>query len=286
MNRGQILAGVVAGGLLVCTVWAQAPFRQYPAWEYYNFELPKDFNVPGEWTFARLMYPTSSVIIDWQSTERRGFDWHLGFTNWTIDYPRSDRHLAMAIRRLTRVDAKSVEQPINLEEDDVFNYPWLYAAEVGHWELTEQMVLKLREFLDRGGFFMCDDFHGTDEWDLFLHCMRRVLPDRQIIDIPDSDSIFHTVYDLDDRYQIPGYQYVQTNSLCEKCATHPNRGYGGDAPHFRGIYDDHGRLIAVMSHNNDLGDSWENADDPKYPQRFSALGIRIGVNYLIYSMTH
>jgi hypothetical protein len=135
------------------------------------------------------------------------YDWHQGMTNWTIDYPRSDRHLALAIRRLTRIDARSAEQPINLEQDDdVFNYPWLYAVEVGHWQLTDQMVAKFREFLDRGGFFMCDDFHGTKEWEVFIHSFKKVEPDREIIDIPDDDPIFHTVYDLDERYQVPGMQ--------------------------------------------------------------------------------
>ena len=290
MTRGQILAALVGCGLLVCTLWAQDPFREYPAWEYNNFPLPPDYKVPGEWTFARLMYPTTPLNIDWQAREKRGYDWHDGNTNWTIDYPRSDRHLALAIRRLTRIAGKSAEQPVNLEQDDdVFNYPWLYAVEVGHWELTDQMVKKFREFLDRGGFFMCDDFHGDDEWNVFIHCMRRIEPDRQIVDIPDKDPIFHTVYDLDDRYQVPGMQYTQTHSICEKCPTdyfHGVDGGGGSGGHFRGIYDDKGRLIAVMTHNNDLGDSWENADEPTYPARFSALGIRIGVNYIVYAMTH
>jgi hypothetical protein len=288
MQRGKILAGTIGVGLLVCTLWAQDPFREYPAWEYNNFPLPKDYLTPGEWTFARLMYPTSKVYVDWQSTTNTEFDWHTGHTNWTIDYPRSDRHLSAAIRRLTRIDGKSAEQPINLEaDDDVFNYPWLYAVEVGHWELTEQMVVKFREFLDRGGFFMCDDFHGTKEWEVFIHCMKRIIPDREIVDIPLDDPINHTVYDINERYQVPGAQSeFPPYSVCEKCRTNPTWGSGGDDPHFRGIYDDHGRLLAVMTHDNDLGDSWENADDPKYPQKYSALGIRIGVNYIIYAMTH
>ncbi len=95
---------MVGACVLACTVFAQKPFREYPAWEYNNFPLPKDYMVPGEWTFARLMYPTTHLRIDWQSEFKRGFDWHEGNTNWTIDYPRSDRHLALAIRRLTRID--------------------------------------------------------------------------------------------------------------------------------------------------------------------------------------
>src|SRR5579862_851378 len=175
MRFSWLVAGVTGVGLLVCTVFAQRPFREYPAWEYNNFPLPADYQVPGEWTFARLMYPTTHLVIDWQSEFKRGYDWHEGNTNWTIDYPRSDRHLALAIRRLTRIQTRSAEQPINLEEDDdVFNYPWLYAVEVGHWELSDVQIAKFREFLLRGGFFMCDDFHGDDEWRVFLYSMQKV----------------------------------------------------------------------------------------------------------------
>jgi hypothetical protein len=281
MRRGSFLALSVGCGILVCTLLAQRPFREYPAWEYNNFPIPPDYQVPGEWTFARLMYPTTHFRIDWQSEYKRGFDWREGNTNWTIDYPRSDRHLSAAIRRLTRVQVRSVEQPINLDtDDDVFNYPWLYAVEVGHWELTPPQIAKFREFLLRGGFFMCDDFHGDDEWQVFTITMNKVFPDRPIVDLDNHAAIFHTVFDLDNRYQVPGAQFIRSRSVCEKCNA------GGAVPHWRGIYDDHGRLMVAMCHNMDLGDSWENADDPEYPEKYSALGIRIGVNYIVYAMTH
>jgi hypothetical protein len=287
MRRRAILGGIVGSGLLALTLWGQNPFREYPPWEPHNLVLPRDYNIPAEWTFARLMYPTTHYQFDWQSEYRRGFDWREGFTNWTIDYPRSDRHLAMAVRRLTRLDAKSVEQTINLErDDDVFNYPWMYAAETGHWELTPSQIAKFREFLLRGGFFMCDDFHGADEWQIFMETMQKVFPDRQVVDIDNKDAIFHLVFDLDDRYQVPGAQYLRSRSICEKCATSFPPAIGGDTAHWRGIYDDHGRVMVAICHNMDLGDSWEHADDPTYPERFSALGMRIGVNYVVYSMTH
>jgi hypothetical protein len=274
-------------GLLAITLFAQNPFRQYPAWENYTDPPPPDYQVPAEWTFARLMYPTTRHQIDWQSEFRRGWDWREGNTNWTIDYPRSDRHLSMAVRRLTRVDGKSVEQVINLDnDDDVYNYPWLYSVETGHWELTDPQIAKFREYLLRGGFFMCDDFHGSDEWEVFLETMKKVFPERQIVDLDNKDAIFHSVFDLDDRYQVPGAQYLQSHSVCEKCPSARLPGYGGDTPHWRGIYDDKGRIMVAMCHNMDLGDSWEHADDPLYPERFSALGIRIGVNYIVYAMTH
>ena len=107
--------------------------------------------------------------------------------------------------------------------------------------------------------------------------MRRVFPDRQIVDIVDTDQIFHTIYDLDDRYQVPGAQFIRSGSTSE---------YGGVDPHWRGIYDDRGRIMVAICHDMDLGDSWEHADNPAYPQKYSALGIRIGVNYVTYAMSH
>jgi Domain of unknown function (DUF4159) len=281
MRFSRFFILVASLALVVCTLFAQRPFRQYPAWEYFSFPLPKDWSIPGEWTFARLMYPTTSVDVDWQARYRRGYDWREGNTNWTIDYPRSDRHLAAAINRLTRVHGRTVEQPVNLDEDDdVFNYPWLYAVEVGHWELTDSQINKFREYLLRGGFFMCDDFHASNEWEIFVYTMQKVFPDRPIVDIPDGDAIFHTVFDLQERYQVPGMQYVNSHRIYEKDER------TGSPAHWRGIYDDNGRLMAAICHNMDLGDSWENADEPTYPQKFSDLGIRIGVNYIIYAMTH
>jgi hypothetical protein len=242
-------------------------FREYDGWEYENFPVPADFQTPGEWTFARFMY--RAVIDHYRGGRGR---------NWTIDYPRSDRHLSAAVRRLTRIQSRSVEEPVAAEDgDDIYNWPWLYAVEVGHWDLTDLQAAKLRDFLDRGGFFMCDDFHGTIEWDTFVASMKRVLPDRPIVEIPDNDPIFHTVFDLDARYQVPGDQFEHSHRTYEK---------DGFQARWRGIYDDKGRLMVAICHNMDLGDSWEHADNPQYPEQYAALGARIGVNYIVYAMTH
>jgi hypothetical protein len=171
-----------------------------------------------------------------------------------------------------------VEQPVNLDDgDDVYNWPWLCAGEMGDWKLTDAQAAKLREFLLRGGFLMLDDFWGTEEWNRFNESMQRVFPDRPIVEIDNRDALFHTIYDLDDRYQIPGEWALARG------ATYRN---DGQIPHWQGIYDDHERLMVAISFNSDIGDSWEWADDPRYPEKYSALGIRIGVNYVVYSMTH
>ena len=252
----------------------QGPFREYPSVEYGVPSLPHDYQEKTEWVFARLMYPPFSG--------GRGFgyrysrDWTRGSSNWTIDYPRSDRHLSAAVRRLTRVHTRSVEQCVNLDdEDEVYNWPFLYAVQVGEWGPTDAQMEKLRDYLLRGGFFMADDFHGTVEWQVFEERIKKAFPDRPIVEIPDNDPIFHTMFDLDDRYRVTGAEHLAVGYKLD----------GKDA-HWRGIYDDHGRVMVAISFNSDLGDSWEWSNNPRYPQKFSDLGMRIGVNYVIYAMTH
>ncbi|HTW67224.1 MAG TPA: DUF4159 domain-containing protein [Bryobacteraceae bacterium] len=274
----RFLLASVATSALICAAFAQRPFREYPGFEYENFPIPPDWRVPGEWAFARLMYPSAHRFYAGEYPRPYHADWWDGRTDWTIDYPRSDRHLSAAVRRLTRIQARSVEEPVNLDDgNEVYNWPWLYGVEVGHWNLTDAQAAKLRDFLLRGGFFMCDDFHGTDEWNIFIASMSRVFPDRPIVDIENSNPIFHTIFDLDDRYQVPGEQFVYSHRVYEK---------DGYVPHWRGIFDDKGRIMVAICHDMDLGDSWENADNPLYPEKYTALGMRIGINYIVYAMTH
>ena len=254
---------------------AQRPFKQYQAAEYEDFPLPPDWNQKTEWTRARLHYP--SVYAH----SRFGPD-----LNWTIDYPRSDRHLLAGVRRLTRIDTRSVEQVVSLDgTDDIYNWPVLYGVEVGHWLLPPQQAAQLREFLLRGGFFMCDDFHGSEEWEgnnewqTFTDSMTRVFPDRQIEDIPDNDPIFHTLYDLQDRFQVPGAQVFETGITYEKGPT-------GKVPHWRCIRDDKGRIMVAICHNMDLGDAWEHSDEPRYEEKWASLAYRIAMNYFIYDLSH
>jgi hypothetical protein len=261
---------------IAAAVFAQRPFREVVGAEYDKFKLPKDYREQAEWAFGRLMYPPVGRYYG-------GFafygSWKEGASNWAMDYPRSDRHLAEAVRRLTRIHARSAEQLVDLDDRDVFDWPWLYAVETGHWDLTDQQAKTMREYLLRGGFFMTDDFHGSIEWEVFSAGIKKIFPDRPIVDIDSKDAIFHILYDLDDKYQVPGAMFLETGLSYEK-------GESGKQPHWRGIYDDHGRIMVAICHNMDLGDSWEHADNPEYPEKFSALGIRTAMNYLVYSLTH
>jgi len=263
-------AAVLLGGVCV----AQRPFRLYYSLEPYdNIPLPPDWQRKAEWVFGRLMYPNHPFA----QFARRGGHWLEGGTSWTQDYPRADRHFATALGRLTRIDVRSIEQPINLDDgDDVYNWPFLFAGEMGDWKLTDTQAKTLREYLLRGGFLLLDDFWGPSEWERFEESMKLVFPDRPMVEIDDADAIFHTVYDLSDRYQIPGEWALRRRTPRSE----------GTVAHWMGIYDDHHRLMVAIWFNSDVGDSWERADAPYYPEKYSALGIRLGVNYVVYSMTH
>ncbi|PWU06458.1 MAG: hypothetical protein C5B51_12270 [Terriglobia bacterium] len=270
-------AGVAAAALTTALAWeGPLAWREYPGQD--NIAIPPDYQEKTEWAFARLMYPPYQGSLGRRFRFGYGSQWKLGRSSWTTDYTSADRHVATALRRLTRIHVRSVEQPVDLDDGpDVFNWPWLYAVEVGHWQLTDTQVKALREYLDRGGFFMVDDFHGSLEWAVFIESMQRVFPDRPIVDIPDSDPIFHVVYNLESRYQVPGAQYLRSGRTYEQ---------DGYDPHWRGIYDDKGRLMVAICHDMDLGDAWEWADWPQYDEKFSALAFRIVSNYVVYSMTH
>ena len=279
MQRKAVWRAAAGVALFLTALTAQRPFREFPGNEYEDFPLPPDYMDKAEWTFARLMYPPANVGRYGYGTGGYRFRgaWQLGRSSWTTDYPRSDRHFSAAMRRLTRVHSRSAEQPVNLDEGDQYDWPFLYAVEVGHWDLTDAQARSLREFLLRGGFFMCDDFHGTREWQIFEASMRRVFPDREIVDLENGNPIFHTIYDLDDRYQVPGAQYIRSHRLYES---------DGVKETWRGIFDDKGRLMVAITFQSDIGDSWEWADAPYYPAHYAALGIRIGVNYVLYAMSH
>jgi len=230
--------------------------------------FPPDGYEKTEFAFARLRYTGMG---------RRGF-YGRGFEWWATDYPKADRTFVLGVRRLTRLHTRSAEQVVDVDSDEIYNWPWVYAEQAGGiWQLTDAEAQRLRTYLLRGGFLMLDDFWGTEEWNRFEETMKVVFPERPIVEIDNEDPVFHSVYDLDDRYQIPGQWALMRGT------TYRNDGY---RDYWRGIYDDHGRLMVVMDFNSDVGDSWEWADSPRYPEKYSALGIRIGVNYVMYSMTH
>jgi hypothetical protein len=194
---------------------------------------------------------------------------------WQQDWPRAETHFLESVRRLTRVTV-GAPAVVRLTDDALFDYPWLYATQVGYWDLTDDEVAQLREYLLRGGFLMADDFWGEQERAVFDATMARVFPDRPIVELQANDAVLHALFTIDRFTQIPGLRHV--------------RGYEDlrslPRPRWRGIYDDSGRLMVGINYNQDVGDSWEEADTPDYPEPMTALGYRFGINYILYAMTH
>jgi len=269
---------IIVAAILVLSLWTglfafQRGMRggRLPWW--YEGEgpiiTPADANEKTEYAFARLRYPNYGRAEMGDRWAMRG--------NWTIDYPKADRTFVTGVRRLTRIHTRSVEQVVDLETDDIFNWPWVYVVEPGHWELNDRQAKKLRDYLLRGGFLMTDDFHGTFEWKIFMDSLVKVFPDRPVVDIENSDQIFHVLYDLEEKIRVPGVVTFQTGRDYEE---------DGVEPKYRGVYDDKGRIMMAICHNMDLGDAWEYADHPNYPEKYASQAYRIGINYLIYAMTH
>ncbi len=276
---------VTAGLLLSLTgVYAfQMPFRTLISQEGYNDEpLPADYLDHNEFVIGRLMYPSGGGRGGGGFRGGYGGSWERGGTSWSNDYPRGDRAFARILRRLTRIDTRSVEQPINLNDgDDIFNWPWLYAAHLESAALPDSMITKMREYLARGGFFYVDDFWGDAAFANVRTTMERILPGSQIEDIPDDDAIFHVLFDLKEKFMVANHNSLIGNGV----PYHPNTP-GDTVPYWRGIRDKNGRIVIALVFNSDIGDSWEWADRPEYPEKYSNLGMRISTNYAAYAMTH
>ena len=246
------LALALLGGL------ASAQFRR-------EVPEPGDASPPeAEFHMARLAYYS------------RGCAGSRGFCNpmWAIDYPYAEAHFLPAVERMTRVQVAPDSRHLTLDDDAIFDYPWLFLQQPGRgWTPNGEEAERLREYLERGGFLVVDDFHGEYEWATFREAIGSVLPGRAIVDIPEGDALHHIMFDLDKRTQIPGERHLGWQQM-------------EGPPHWRGIYDDRGRLMVAMNHNIDMGDAWEHADDAHYPAPMTATAYRFGVNYVIYAMTH
>jgi hypothetical protein len=253
----------------------------YAANYYGNWQSPGDgsnansADAKHEFAWSRLRYTPAAGGFG-------GYGFGYGYGGrgaWSRDYPKADIVFLAALRRLTRVDARSYQQVVDLDSDDIFNFPFVYAVQVQTWTFSDTEAKRLRDYLLKGGFLMVDDFHGTADWESFLTGLRAVLPAESypITDLTDDDEIFHVLYDIGSRIQVPGEQYVQTGRTYEK---------DGYVPKWRAIRDAKGRVIVAICHNMHLGDAWEWADDSAYPEPFASMAFRVGIDYVMYSMTH
>ena len=223
--------------------------------------------VPREFYFSRVAY--------------RGYRGFYGRgRSWATDYPRADQiFLSFIDRLLPNLDAFEQEFVVQLNEPDIRRFPFLYALEVGRMALSPEEIEGLRSYLLQGGFLVIDDFWGTREWANFESEIRQVLPGYEIIDLPLDHQILTAFYEIDEIIQVPN-----VNNGCSGGRT--DEGDNSFIPMVKGIHDSNGRLMVVINFNTDLGDAWEWADQACYPFEYSKYAYEMGVNFIVYAMSH
>jgi hypothetical protein len=260
---GVALATV--GGLLGIPEWAGRADAQVP--------FVTDDRFAGlQWTFVRVRYNTPPR--DGQRGRFGGF-WS---DPWAIDAPAAEENLSRRVRSVTSID---VGDPIvlTLEDERLWRYPWLYIVEPGNLWLSEIEAAILREFLLRGGTLTLDDFHGPFEWAHTEREIRKVFPDRAIVELAPPHPIYSSFYHLDRYPQIPGLGSFFNGRTWEK---------GGYTPHLRAVVDDSGRPMMLINFNTDMGDGWEWSNASDYPGylRFTAEAYQVMINQIVYALTH
>lgn len=233
-------------------------------------ETPDDRFAGLKWTFVRIKYAFTA--------ETTGADQDFYGEPWFIDGPAAEQNLS---RRLKAATSIQVEDPrvMTLNDPNLFNYPWIYMVEPGNLALSDSDVKTLREFLLRGGTLTFDDFHGPFEWDHMAAEMKRVFPDRQIVDFPKDHPVFSCFYRFDEYPQIPGLGSYLAGRTWEK---------GGFLPHLRTIFDDTGRPMLYINWNTDMGDGWEWSNAEDYPDylKHTSQAYRMEINEIVYALTH
>lgn len=223
-----------------------------------------------QWRFVRIKYH--------YATEGTQVPQEFYGEPWGIDAPAAEQNLS---RRVKTATAIQVEDPILLTLDDprLFEYPWIYFVEPSSMKLPESDLATLREFLLRGGSAYMDDFHGQFEWDAFAREMKRLFPDREIVEVPKDHPVYSCFYKFDGYPQVAGLGSFLVGRSWEK---------GGVVPHLRTILDDNGRPMMFINFNSDMGDGWEWSNAEGYPGyiKYTALAYRMGINEIVYALTH
>jgi hypothetical protein len=200
-------------------------------------------------------------------------------SGWAIDYPGGDCKFMGGIARLSGIRVHPNPNATAIMDEDLFKFPYLYAVAVGGMHLSEREAARLRQHLLRGGFLHADDFWGLRQLSNFVDQMRKVFPERRLEQLPLTHEVFHTFFDIEEVMQIPNRS---------------NGCYGGPTweqpddiiPRVLGISDDSGRLMVAVTYNSDLGDAWEYMDLACYPEMYSGFAYRMGLNLMIYAMSH
>ena len=253
--------------------------RRGRGWSQRSSSLPRWSNPAGferdVFTFVRIRYRSG------------GRDWHpYGRDRWATDYPDADENMSFRLQQMTSMKVDPENRVIELTDPELFRYPFIYMVEPGDLTFSDEEVPILRRYLLSGGFLMVDDFWGEEEWENLRDEMKRVFPEREPVDIPRSHPIFSSVFNIppDLNLQIPA---VDRGTASQYTGVTWERWDAKEA-HIRGLFDDKGRLMAVICHNTDNGDGWEREGENEYYFReFSEKkAYPLGINIIFYAMTH
>lgn len=232
---------------------------------YAQVDQPDLYDIGGEFAFVRIQYDSYY-----------GSGYYRG--PWLTDFPAADENFLRGVARLTNIRVMSKPKVLRFDDDEIFDYPFLYALEMGRnggLSLSTRETENLREYLLRGGFLLIDDFWGVRQWDAFYRDFSQIFPDRQLVELYSDHEIFHTFYDIDGAQMIPGRR------------GRPGFGQAGiDVASNHAILDDDGRVMVLVNWNSDMGDGWEHTFDRWYPTQYANSAYQLGINYLIYSLTH
>ena len=219
--------------------------------------------VPTAW--AQDDHGFRFVRIRYEDPRTRQF----GGAAWAHDYPTAEDNFYIALKRTTALHVEEPHLVLPLSDDRIFEHPVLYLCEPGYWDMNDEEAARLRQYLERGGFILFDDFGGAREWAWFYEQMKRVLPESEPVEIPPSHPIWSIYFDVDP---------VAAPSLVSR------RDWDQGEDRYMAYFDEQGRMVALANHNQDLGDGWE------WPNRnfedASTVSFQIGINFIIYALTH
>lgn len=214
-----------------------------------------------------------------------------GRWGWSTDYPDSDLNFSYRLQQLTSLKVDPNGKILDITDPDLFNYPFCYMCEPGHLVLSKDEQEALRRYLLNGGFLMCDDYWGDEQWDSFADAIGQVFPDRPIIDLPLDHPIFHCVFDLKEKPQVPNVGDAVNGRGMGPGGTNITwewRFPGSEEVHYRALLDDNERIMAIFCHNTDLGDGWERegANEWFFHEYSEKKAYPMGINIVFWAMTH
>ena len=225
----------------------------------------RQFGQSYRWNTTQNISPNTEVVV---ARWVYGTDGSKGGFGWAHNYPSSDQNLNSFIAEATGIDIQRQSYRIQpLGEDEVFDYPFAYVSEPGEMALTDKEIENFREFINRGGFVLMDDFDGPRQLNTMRANVRKAFPNREWVPLDIGHNVFRAHFELDDLHAMDDF-------------------VPGGYTIYYAQYDDDGNVVMIAGHNNDLANFWDWFDEPGTPIGPATDAFRLGVNYMVYSITH